>query len=943
MFFSFFEEAGTVEKWNSGDRCVQKLDEEDGTRCTSGRQLHTHVGLGEDGDGGRPGYDRGILAEHEGPGCRGLGVRQEDCQLSTRPTGIEFPPAMAGEALFSPPSLFGQLGQDCGKADSPRCLRHRSVQGVLGGSFHTGESGEDGNGHQRWPVVFGSGLGRNSAEVVNNGQEARGSLYVPSGDADRLSDEDSSGWQSRNKEATLLGESDVLGLLRGPTRLRRCAPEARGSWLDGALTSVDVLRDEDKQKYPALHYLPSPQFSSGPRDRLPVSGSDERCFSFPTRELVTHQGVSGSLGFQSQSDETLRLSSRHGECNSPWRTSTDGFSGDSQQCPSAVQPPHVRCNSKPILELGSCELLRRKAPVRGPHEARSGSQSSIDTGPFQRLTAPRGCPELVLFSHQPMFTQTPAYVEDERHPPSATQGCETVMRNPSGLVVSFSRQRFHAAPHPDWRSWPVHIKQVPPMFLSLWRSEAPSVIDSHLLHLFDVCWQLIVNPPLSQAVNGTSPQADLSQHEIQTLIDSGYAEPFIGSPTAFVRIFCVPESSKLRKRVICHPVEINSAIDPVTFPEISPTFLSVEENIAQYFVASGHGLSAVTADAAAFYQQFVVPAHSRRFYCFSVGDRLFCLKVIPTGARPCSSMAQAVTESLARGAAPNQPHSAYIDNLRIFSSDTLATVRDLKSRALHYNITLNEEITIGDPHQFLGILYDHGRVSLAPKSVLKASALLAELSSNRRLFFGRLEQMFGLVMWGAQVLRLNLSNFFYVFKFFARQARAGTLEKDRVTLWRAAFHQLRDWTKLLVANTPRIADASFPSFVVYTDACPSGWGAVYFLHGNKFFANGRFAAEAPIHELEERAVLAALLLLQRFDVPHTCELFIDNTVALTALLKTRSKNFHLNRVVQDIHRVVREKNIVLSPVYVPSELNLADGPSRAIPTSSRQVPQWWQL
>ena len=113
---------------------------------------------------------------------------------------------------------------------------------------------------------------------------------------------------------------------------------------------------------------------------------------------------------------------------------------------------------------------------------------------------------------------------------------------------------------------------------------------------------------------------------------------------------------------------------------------------------------------------------------------------------------------------------------------------------------------------------------------------------------------------------------------------------------------------------------------LFTDASLEGFGAVAFLH------NGRIATMAGawtgdachrhINELETFAVERALYSLE---MDKQVFLHIDNTTAISALRKTRSKNWAVNFAVL---RALRSDYEIVGIEYVKSEENVADPFSR---------------
>ena len=150
---------------------------------------------------------------------------------------------------------------------------------------------------------------------------------------------------------------------------------------------------------------------------------------------------------------------------------------------------------------------------------------------------------------------------------------------------------------------------------------------------------------------------------------------------------------------------------------------------------------------------------------------------------------------------------------------------------------------------------------------------------------------------------------------------------------------LRERRQRLEAWGPRRISLQVPDEVltIYSDAEGLGaWGIVLLGHP-AVWARGSFPAAAVaalrprinnIAGFELLAAIAALLLAVRRSGPTRMHVFVDNAVALSALVRGTAAPDDLRSLSACLHEWSAQRGLALSFSYVPSSLNLADAPSR---------------
>ena len=169
-------------------------------------------------------------------------------------------------------------------------------------------------------------------------------------------------------------------------------------------------------------------------------------------------------------------------------------------------------------------------------------------------------------------------------------------------------------------------------------------------------------------------------------------------------------------------------------------------------------------------------------------------------------------------------------------------------------------------------------------------------------------------------------------RFFLRELysclHAGSRWPGHARLSTQALSDLRWWAALPPKWNGQPIQRQPTVHSLHTDACPSGWGAV--LDGTDVARGFWRPHQAGLH-ITCLELLAVRLGVESF-LPRlrgsAVQLGEDNTAALAAVVKLASKSPALMHQLRRLWWVLDTENVSLQASYVPSALNLADGPSR---------------
>jgi hypothetical protein len=322
------------------------------------------------------------------------------------------------------------------------------------------------------------------------------------------------------------------------------------------------------------------------------------------------------------------------------------------------------------------------------------------------------------------------------------------------------------------------------------------------------------------------------------------------------------------------------------------------------------------------------------------------------GQRQAVDIAQAATDAIVDFKHEAQAQLSVIDNVLFVGSgdQCAADAGTFFQRCENANATLNDVTTteraaavVTTSGDWCGIHLDFTTktVRLAAKAVNKT----AFSWENREHWTHRqFAAHIGLLFWAVGIIEVPVHTFYPLLKFIGevgRRAQADPGVWDQpIELWPSALPALTEWTRLILANHPRVVPREVPpDLFVATDASAWGWGFVAFdqvtggapHHGEpwaqKFLQ--KYGPENVHHSVftEPHAIVNAMCRLLRADRPRTVAIGTDNTAAEATFRRGyNGRSFNLNECVDKLRGLFPTHQFVLA--HVPGPLNPADGLSR---------------
>lgn len=524
-------------------------------------------------------------------------------------------------------------------------------------------------------------------------------------------------------------------------------------------------------------------------------------------------------------------------------------------------------------------------------------------------------------------------------------------------------------------TWPLHVGPVSKCSVAVTRMAAFArtlgpYFHNDVRHLDDL--YRFLNDPLHrchrldqeriqrrQAILQISPEiharvirSRLSLDDANVLQKAHIIEPTDENAEATVYGFYVAEAMKIRRRVIFDTLLANCFAE-----QGGNVHLRNIQQLKTFFLA---GRWFRTYDFSAFYYQFEFGDSVADEYILNIGGRKFKIRKVAMGHIGSVNQTHGVSRFLARAAielaqVSSVDYDVIIDNVA-FSGTTDCSKADLDLVCYHFEMLCAEfHVVIGEKSEtsqtitHRGVVYSVSEHSLAFKAgwALKLGDRVAE--TIRAPSWSKVRSLIGMINYVRCWMSPPPS--FFVWKFAARWSMSPHTRKDIPPY---VSKQLLDVAQYAMATNFVLKTTAFEyeSFIA-TDACKTGpfaaWGAVYVSAGGAVkIARGNYTFGEPrsisVLELEavEKAFMHWRVELQR---PHfqfavsNLFLLIDNTAALFCLKNGSSPTWEMEKVQVRITALLVDLHRVCTPIFIPSILNPADGPSRDVPRDE----QWNQL
>lgn len=414
------------------------------------------------------------------------------------------------------------------------------------------------------------------------------------------------------------------------------------------------------------------------------------------------------------------------------------------------------------------------------------------------------------------------------------------------------------------------------------------------------------------------------QHQLDDLINAGIlrevstSESGFEDSRAFVNIFTVPEPNKNRLRLIMETRSINEAYRHASTAGVQtklklPTLSDVED-----LVESAEEIRCI--DFKSYYYQFLLSPSIRKFFRAVINNQLFEVMVLPQGACFSCAIAQLTTSAIAKKNLIVSP-LIYIDNI-FFKNDS--GVADHFFDNCGFEVGFDASQSSG---RILGVVVDCKEKTVNVTDKLRTQITSSVLDKSCRIV--DIFRLFGLIAFASRVLhkgmwehRRAMMAFAKVCQFFMlgfvelNTPLAITPFADAVSLFLLLRDDVKNWPLTRIHHLQ-------PVRTVFTDASNVGGAYVVVGLNDKLkVVAWKWSFDTSQMSINVRELLAILTAVRAFD-GLAVHVVTDSQVAMLALSKGWSASAHINSLVGKILSCSQ-----LSISWIPSEQNLADGPSR---------------
>jgi hypothetical protein len=513
----------------------------------------------------------------------------------------------------------------------------------------------------------------------------------------------------------------------------------------------------------------------------------------------------------------------------------------------------------------------------------------------------------------------------------------------------------------DWQL-PLHSKKVDKMDLGVIESflNPPAAALFRRL-LREICEPRGVPPP----PNPIPISRNLPKEDLDLLIEHGHAELVTpemerAAPTlSYINCFSVMEPEKRRRRLICHPIAANRAVDvEVGHIELLPRL----EHIAHLLDVLQRGSEERVAsllDLVLGFWQIQLPRKAWQYQrCRDASGRLAQFKPLTMGHKLAVHLCQLCTAALGgHPAVVNAqlvPHRSVrvdvcVDGLfhggppEHTLEARMATLARAKRARATFKVDSNAEPVSKYLESYRGAKWDFtpspvGTVALADKTRNKLQQPFTvdmKISAIDVIRFG------GRAVYAAGLLQYPLARFFPTMQFLRRLCREvnlGIIQRDDfVILHEPVAKSMEQWRRAsLETRSPNVRKTAENSIAhVFVDATLYTWGAVLILPDNRvYIVAGRFEdSDFPtgidrskcITYCESLAVLKAIYALYRHLQPLSgLVLWEDNTGAEHSIRKGNTRMEHTADVVAEILEATADWKLPISVERIDTKRQFAD-------------------
>lgn len=415
----------------------------------------------------------------------------------------------------------------------------------------------------------------------------------------------------------------------------------------------------------------------------------------------------------------------------------------------------------------------------------------------------------------------------------------------------------------------------------------------------------------------------------------------------WMSLFTVPKEKKRTQRVIVNAVPLNELQNMIPGPLDLPGLSDIEELVREHeFFCETDGVS--------WYNQFELPAWTLPYFAVRMRGKTFAWNTLPMGWKSSVTIAHAASLILHHLPNSSSRPMVYIDNGYRFGSSPESLNRDLEkvlSRAGSCGAVLTVTTPVCQEGTVLGVRVNllHKTLSLPDSFISKLKQLneaLQRLNGSRRQPSHRLIwKVLGSIFWAVRVLGIPACSFPQVMQWIRSRAR---ILGSRPELWEKPCHMgpffvqhLANLLRRIEKNAPRslknIFGKTFPQrshAQLWVDASDKGWGAVLLYETQLKICSGVFPASMKVSPIAYRELYAfehGLRWAQSFGVGPV-KVYSDNTNVVSWINRWSAGPPFVMQWLLRLYQEFYVKGVIQELSWIPSDLNPADKPSRALHT-----------
>ena len=425
--------------------------------------------------------------------------------------------------------------------------------------------------------------------------------------------------------------------------------------------------------------------------------------------------------------------------------------------------------------------------------------------------------------------------------------------------------------------------------------------------------------------------------DLQILLNAGIIEE-AGQDSRngdYVKLFFVEEKQGTRRRVIFETRAINQCIR-IQEGILQKSWLPHLPEIMEFVVTSKKQRETrITAiDFKSFYYQLLLDPSVRKFFGVSINGRNYQLRVVPQGASMSVLIAQTISTAVAR-AYKAQSSLVYIDNIYLLNRP-----QNSKTFGIPFEVGFEETYNGESTIKILGVVANLQEGTMDVDQRLRQK--MQELCDRRCWTVRDVLSAFGSLLYIGRVLHVPMcenAQTYQMMKDLAMICRAFLL--GEVNLHESVEKKLEERMKRYLRIGVQWEPARFCHllreeenwFEVWSDASAYGGAYVVFHMGGVEIRSWnweKWQVDTSINFKELYACAAACeWIANNYGNTARITLMLDSQVAVMALLNGYSRSGSLNKILEKILCTTANSFYVK---WIPSNENVADGPSRGLPT-----------